>query len=1168
MSPFTPPYESLSLAFDLTFDDLYNRQGLLKVERAFLDFLQDCNPEVSARYHHRRFHPHEIPLTSQADSDLIVELAPYVEDFLGELFNIKTEIAELQQKHHVLAPLFYVKRQFVQRLALRTYKLKDVQDIDGNSLRQSLHDIIGEFFTPLSLARHIQSWMEQAENHKDHLDLAARYAAWGVLTPEGQNLHKHDTLFHAPHKLNFQNLVEVQRDDQRIQGLQRNQRHRDGFALTDLGFTQEKALDQANYCIWCHHQDKDSCSKGLKPAAKPSTTDTQPDRFQKNTFGLPLTGCPLDEKISEMNEVKSQGYALGALAIVTIDNPMAAATGHRICNDCMKACIFQKQDPVDIPGVESRTLLDVLNLPWGFEIYSLLTRWNPLNFQRPLPMPDSGYKVLVVGMGPAGFTLAHHLMNDGHTVVGIDGLKIEPLPESVSGVDSRGNRHTFAPIKDVETLREPLNQRINGGFGGVAEYGITVRWDKNFLKMIRLLLERRNQFTLLGGIRFGGTLTIEQAFDRGFDHIALCMGAGSPTLIPLKNGLARGVRQASDFLMALQLTGAAKVDSLANLQVHLPALVIGGGLTAIDTATEVMAYYPVQVEKFHRRYEKLKDEFGELNLPKKWTALELIDLDEFLEHGQAIVQEREQALRENRTPNFQRLVQSWGGVKIVYRRDLTQAPSYTLNHEEVAKALEEGISIIDHMIPLGVEVDDSGQAKGLEVRINSTDGVESSHTLPARTILIAAGTKPNTNLTYDEPTLTISGRTFQAIDEEGRMVTPERLPKPIKPEVLMSLNENGKALSFFGDMHPSFAGNVVKAMGSAKQGYPVISRILEKSQPSGGDASLFQQELNHDLRATVIQVNRLTPTILEIVVKSPLAAKNFQPGQFYRLQNFETLAPVLRGTRMAMEGIALTGASVDLEAGTLSTIVLEMGGSSNLCHMLKPGEPVVLMGPTGTATEIPKNKTVLLVGGGLGNAVLFSIGQAMRQSGCTVIYFAGYKNLEDRYKISDIEAAADQVIWCCDEAPGFEATRPQDLSFVGNIVKAMVAYGKGELTPLTETGNLAIIDHLIAIGSDRMMAAVAAARHGVLAPYLNKNHTALGSINSPMQCMMKEICAQCLQRHVDPITGEERIVYSCANQDQPLDQVDFNNLNQRIQQNSMQEKLTTMWVDYCLAEAQ
>ena len=34
----------------------------------------------------------------------------------------------------------------------------------------------------------------------------------------------------------------------------------------------------------------------------------------------------------------------------------------------------------------------------------------------------------------------------------------------------------------------------------------------------------------------------------------------------------------------------------------------------------------------------------------------------------------------------------WGGVTIAYRRRLIDSPSYTLNHEEVEKALEEGIA--------------------------------------------------------------------------------------------------------------------------------------------------------------------------------------------------------------------------------------------------------------------------------------------------------------------------------------------------------------------------------------------------------------------------------------------------------------------------------------------
>src|SRR5207248_8874711 len=134
------------------------------------------------------------------------------------------------------------------------------------------------------------------------------------------------------------------------------------------------------------------------------------------------------EKISEMHWLERQGDPIAALALVCIDNPMAAGTGHRICNDCMKSCIYQKQDPVNVPQIETGVLTDVLALPWGFEIYALLTRWNPLNAGRPIALPYNGKNVLVVGLGPAGYTLAHYLANEGYGVVAIDGLKIEPLP--------------------------------------------------------------------------------------------------------------------------------------------------------------------------------------------------------------------------------------------------------------------------------------------------------------------------------------------------------------------------------------------------------------------------------------------------------------------------------------------------------------------------------------------------------------------------------------------------------------------------------------------------------------------------------------------------------------------------------------------------------------------
>ncbi len=129
----------------------------------------------------------------------------------------------------------------------------------------------------------------------------------------------------------------------------------------------------------------------------------------------------------------------------------------------------------------------------------------------------------------------------------------------------------------------------------------------------------------------------------------------------------------------------------------------------------------------------------------------------------------------------------------------------------------------------------------------------------------------------------------------------------------------------------------------------------------------------------------------------------------------------------------------------------------------------------------------------------------------------------------------------------------------------MLAYANGQLGG--EIARFSDVDRVIAIGSDRMMNAVREARHGVLAPHLDPKHVGIGSINSPMQCMMKEVCAQCLQKHVDPATGKETIIFSCFNQDQELDRVDFKNLNARLRQNTVQEKIANAWLDRLMAKA-
>src|SRR4029453_5022035 len=122
---------------------------------------------------------------------------------------------------------------------------------------------------------------------------------------------------------------------------------------------------------------------------------------------------------------------------------------------------------------------------------------------------------------------------------------------------------------------------------------------------------------------------------------------------------ANGVRTASDYLMALQLTGAAKRDSIANMQVRLPVIVGGGGLTPTHTAAESRPFYPVQVEKVLTRYETLVAEKGNAAVEAAWTADERFVADEFLAHARALRAERAAAAREGRTAGIAELLHAW-----------------------------------------------------------------------------------------------------------------------------------------------------------------------------------------------------------------------------------------------------------------------------------------------------------------------------------------------------------------------------------------------------------------------------------------------------------------------------------------------------------------------------
>lgn len=1137
----------ISLKFGLKFSDLYSHHGLIKVDNAFNEFIETEDDDLLKKI----FEVRKLKLSEKEYSSFIIEVAPYLEKFICEMFNIEPELEYLKNTHDKLSNIYKCKRLFVQRQAIRYYGKEDWSEFNPIESYNKINSLLGNKFSEIAFSNLVMEMLDNKEQHATDLDMLSKYSAWACLSKEGKRLYKHWALFKIPAKKDLENALdidlEVRNNISVLKAHKEDLVSRDGFSLTSEEYGMKEVLDQTNYCIYCHKQDKDSCSKGLKEHSK----EADKPQLKKDIFGSDLAGCPLEEKISEMNFFKSHNINIGSLAAAIIDNPMVAATGHRICNDCMQSCIYQKQAPVNIPQAETGILRDVLNLPWGFEIYRLLTQWNPLKITNHIIKESTNSKILVVGLGPAGFTLAHYLLTEGHTVVAIDGLKIEHLDPSISGIDFNGNRVPFIPIKNINDIFEDLEDRVPYGFGGVAEYGITVRWDKNFLKIIRLILERNTNFRMFGGTRFGSNIDYKSAFSLGFDHISLSMGAGRPNILDIPNALALGVRAASDFLMSLQLTGAAKKTSVSNLQIRLPIVVVGGGLTAIDTATESMTYYIRQVEKFSTRYKKLVEFFGKDFVEKDWNDLDKEIAREFIAHAEIFQKERSLAATEGRLVSFAKIIQTMGGVKLIYRKAIQNAPSYRLNPEEVDYAFKEGIEFIENAVPREIKLDRYEYINSVECLIGNNI-VEIS----AKTLLVATGTNPNTVLTREDPeNFLLEGKYFKILEDS---------------EVIISKNSsNGNSVSVFGDLHPKYKGNVVKAMASAKNHYKAISDNLVEKKKSTESSSDFLTKINNLIMAKVYQVNILTQNIVEVIFEAPLAAQAFQPGQFYKLQNYDqfSIKQDIEGekTNLLMEGIALTGAWVDKKKGLISTIILEMGGSSDLCRFLKKGEPVVLMGPTGEPTEIKSNEKVILVGGGLGNAVLFSIGQAFREAGSKVLYFAGYKKVQDRFKVEEIEKAADQVVWCCDDFM-LTKNRKNDMSFHGNIVDAIDAYSSKKSG--LEEFDIENIDRIISIGSSGMMEAVNRARQYQFKSKLKQDHKSIASINSPMQCMMKEICAQCLQKHIDPNTGIETYVYSCVNQDQDSDKVDFKHLQTRLSQNSLSEKITSKWIDYTLRKAE
>jgi len=430
------------------FGDLHDPIRLVDLSRAFDDYLRERNAALFDEF--RAYHETRGDgMAAETVSDILVRVAPHVGKFIAQLFKLESECAA--QREAILDEIdtvFVYRNEVVGKLK-RIFRGADATAWDKNSIVESV-ELLKRIAFPetatddperalarvavrlLHLHNQLQTQDDAAQdNHAEaeqelalltdrlssHPEARERFAEclaktssagiaaellaivqrWSYLaqTDVLLGMQVKDWLsFKVPGKTDLDNLVEHEIEQREgfttWVGPRHRRRRRDGFSLTDPRMNERQVLYEVDHCIYCHDRDADSCAKGMRKK--------KGSGFVVNRQGVTNIGCPLGEKVSEMQYLKRQGDNIAALAVVIIDNPMCPGTGHRICNDCMKACIYQKTEPVDIPQIETNVFTDVLFMPWGFEIYNLLTRWNPLNVNRPHALPYNGKKVLVVGI--------------------------------------------------------------------------------------------------------------------------------------------------------------------------------------------------------------------------------------------------------------------------------------------------------------------------------------------------------------------------------------------------------------------------------------------------------------------------------------------------------------------------------------------------------------------------------------------------------------------------------------------------------------------------------------------------------------------------------------------------------------------------------------------------
>jgi len=185
----------------------------------------------------------------------------------------------------------------------------------------------------------------------------------------------------------------------------------------------------------------------------------------------------------------------------------------------------------------------------------------------------------------------------------------------------------------------------------------------------------------------------------------------------------------------------------------------------------------------------------------------------------------------------------------------------------------------------------------------------------------------------------------------------------------------------------------------------------------------------------ILEKEVLGPHVNKFIVEAPLIAKKHKPGQFVVLRLHE------KGER-----IPVTIAETDMEKGTITLIVQEVGKTTYELGDMEPGDSIMdVIGPLGKPAEIENYGTVVTIGGGVGTAIVYPETKAFKEAGNYVISIIGFRNKDLIILEEEMKKHSDELYVTTDDGSygmkGFVSDKLKELIDSGKKINLVVAIG-------------------------------------------------------------------------------------------------------------------------------